>query len=421
MIQISTRKTGINKIINVPGDKSISHRAIMLGSISKGTTEIEGFLLGDDCLSTIDCFRQMGIDIEITDRKVIVHGKGLYGLKKPDNLLYTGNSGTTTRLLTGLLSGQNFSSEITGDSSIEKRPMKRVMTPIRQMGGNIEGNSDNYPPLKIKGSKLHGIEYSMPVASAQVKSAILLAGLYAKGETTIIEGYPSRDHTEIMLKYFGADIEKKMNTVILKETKELYAKPILVPSDISSAAYFIVAGLIVPGSHIIIPNVGVNVTRTGIITALRDMGGDIRVINRREANGEPIADIEVFSSELKGITIGGSIIPRMIDEIPVLAVAALFAEGETVIKDASELKVKESNRIKTMQEELSKLGANVTETDDGLIIVGKNKLHGAEINSHLDHRVAMSLYIAGLNIDGETVINDAECVNISFPNFYNII
>lgn len=412
----------INGRFTVPGDKSISHRAVMFSALAEGTAEIDGFLTGEDCLSTIDCFRNLGINIEQNGTTVTVYGKGLNGLSKPSGVLYAGNSGTTVRLMSGILSGQPFSCEITGDSSIQKRPMDRVITPLRQMGAKIFGaNSKSFAPLTINPSKLKGITYELPVASAQVKSAILLASLFAESETTIIEPEKTRDHTEIMLNHLGANIETNGNTIISRPVKQLFAKNIKIPGDISSAAFLIVAALILPDSHIIIENIGVNETRIGIITALKEMGGNISLLNERAESGEPVADIEVKSSELKGITIGGSIIPKMIDEIPVLSVAALFAKGKTIIKDAAELKVKESNRIKTMSEELGKLGAQITETDDGMIITGGHLLKGANVESHNDHRVAMSLAIAALRAEGSTKITGAECTDISFPGFWDII
>ncbi len=411
-------KQNIKKNLTVPGDKSISHRAVMFGAISEGVTQIDGFLMGDDCLSTIKCFRQLGIEIEINENKVIVYGKGLYGLKKSDNILDVGNSGTTLRLITGLLSAQNFSTEITGDASIQKRPMDRVITPLSKMGANIEGK---FCPIKINGSALKGIDYTLPVASAQVKSAILLASLYAEGQTIITEPAPTRDHTEIMLNYLGADIKKDGNKIISNKIKQLYAKNIIVPADISSAAYFIVAGLIVPDSEIFITNVGFNFTRTGIIDILEDMGADISIINKRNSCGDIVADILVKTSKLKATTIGGSIIPRLIDEIPIIAVAACFAKGQTIIKDATELKVKESNRISTIATELNKMGANIIQTDDGMIINGVEQLKGAKVESYNDHRIAMSLTIAALASQGTTTINNADCTDISFPNFFEAI
>lgn len=411
-------KQNIKKALSVPGDKSISHRAVMFGAIAEGTTEIEGFLMGDDCLSTIKCFRQLGIDIEVNEDKVIVHGKGLYGLNKPDTILDVGNSGTTLRLITGLLSAQKFSCEITGDKSIQKRPMDRVITPLSQMGANIEGK---FCPIKINGSKLKAIEYTLPVASAQVKSAILLASLYVDAQTCVIEPAPTRDHTEIMLNYLGANIKKEGNKIISNKVNQLYAKNIVVPADISSAAYFIVMGLIVPDSEILITNVGCNFTRTGIIDVLKNMKADISILNERNVCGEVVADILVKTSQLKATTISGSIIPRLIDEIPIIAVAACFAQGKTVIKDASELKVKESNRIKTIATELNKMGANIIETDDGMIIEGNQNLKGTTVESHNDHRIAMSLAVAALVADGNTIINNAECTDISFPNFFKCL
>lgn len=421
MDKIINSKTGLKGTIKIPGDKSISHRAVMFGSLAKGDTEITGFLRGDDCMSTISCFKKLGIDIDVTDDKVIVHGKGLKGLSSPKETLDVGNSGTTIRLISGILSAQNFDSVLNGDASIQKRPMKRVITPLSLMGASIESTNDGYAPLTIHGSRLKAIEYTMPVASAQVKSAILLASLFAEGTTVINEPVASRDHTEIMLNYFGADIKNNKGVITSSPVDELYGRNLEVPGDISSAAFFMVAGLVVPDSHIIIENVGINPTRTGIIDALQAMGGYVKVLNERKSGGELVGDIEVKTSHLKATTLEGSIIPRMIDEIPVFAVAALCAEGTTYVKDASELKVKESNRIATMSTELGKMGVTITETDDGMIIEGNQKLKGSTVYSHLDHRVAMSCAIAALIAEGNTAITDADCVGISFPDFYDIL
>lgn len=421
MDKVISSRTGLNGKIKIPGDKSISHRAVMFGSLAKGDTEITGFLRGDDCMSTISCFKKLGIDIEVTDDKVIVHGKGINGLTAPSETLDVGNSGTTIRLISGILAAQNFDSTLNGDASIQKRPMNRVIKPLSQMGAEIESTNNGYAPLTIHGKKLKAMEYTMPVASAQVKSSILLASLFAEGTTTIIEPVASRDHTEIMLNYFGANIKNENGVITSTPVEELYGKNLEVPGDISSAAFFMVAGLIVPNSHIIIENVGINPTRTGIIDALKAMGGYVEIINERKSGGELVGDIEVKTSNLKATTLEGSIIPRMIDEIPVFAVAALCAEGTTVVKDATELKVKESNRISTMSQELGKMGVVIEETDDGMIIKGNQKLKGATVYSHLDHRVAMSCAIASLIADGETTITDADCVGISFPNFYELL
>lgn len=424
MNRIINKASNLNGTITVPGDKSISHRSIMLGALSKGTTHISGFLTGEDCLSTVSCFRKMGIDIEINDTNVTVNGKGLYGLSKPNETLYVGNSGTTLRLMTGILSAQDFSCDITGDESIQKRPMDRVSIPLSLMGANISGTDKNgklCAPLHINGSKLNAIEYKLPVASAQVKSAILLAAMYAKGETTVIEPEPTRDHTEIMLNYLGANIKHVGNRIICTPVPELYAHDITVPADISSAAYFITAGLICPDSVITIKNVGVNPTRTGITDIYLKMGADITFSNEMTVCGEATADITVRYSKLKGTVIGGDIIPRLIDEIPIIAVAACFAQGTTIIKDAQELKVKESNRIKTVVEELTKMGADIKETDDGMIINGTGSLKGAVTESHNDHRIAMACAIAGLMAEEKTQINDSQCVDISFPGYFELL
>lgn len=412
--------------INVPGDKSISHRAVMLGAIAEGTTQVTNFLEGADCLSTIQCFRQMGIEIIHTPHsgKVLIYGKGLYGLKQPADQLYTGNSGTTTRLISGILCGQKFEVSLTGDASIEKRPMGRIMIPLKRMGADIISLRDNdCAPLLINsynknGSRLQGIHYTSPVASAQVKSSILLAGLYAEGETSVTEPYLSRNHTELMLAEYGATIQSEHATATLFPQPRLTGRKIAVPGDISSAAYFIAAGLLVPNSEILIKNVGINPTRDGIIRVCQQMGADIRLENITTQGGEATADILVRHSSLRGTVIQGELIPTLIDEIPIIAVLACFAEGTTIIKDAAELKVKESNRIDVMVENLSKMGADITATEDGMVIQGGKVLHGAIIDSKLDHRIAMSFAIAGLLAEGETQILNSECVDISYPDFY---
>ena len=402
--------------IKVAGDKLTSHRAVMLGSLANGVTEISGFLKGADCLSTIDCFRKMGIDIDINGENVTVHGNGLRGLKKPDEMLYTGNSGTTTRLLCGILAGQNFDTSITGDASIQKRPMGRVVKPLSMMGAKIE---NEYCPLYITGTKLHGIDYKMPVASAQVKTAIILAGLYADGETVIHEIEKSRDHTELMLSAMGADLTVDNLDITVKPTNDLTAVNVDVPGDISSAAFFLVLGAIMPNSQITVTNVGINPTRTGIIDVLKDMGADITLENVHTSAGETVANITVRSSSLKGTTVGGDIIPRLIDELPIIAVAAVFADGQTVIKDAQELKVKETNRIRAVVDEFNKCGIDITETDDGMIINGGKSIHGADFKTYGDHRMAMSLTVLAQLADGESTLDDSDCACVSYPTFFD--
>lgn len=405
--------------ISVPGDKSISHRAIMLGSLAKGTTEVTNFLQGADCLSTISCFRKMGVSIDNLGDKVLIHGNGLHGLKAPSEVLDTGNSGTTTRLMSGILAGQNFTVTVNGDASIQKRPMGRIITPLTQMGANIISLRDNgCAPLQIGGAPLKGIHYTSPVASAQVKSAVLFAGLYAEGCTSVTEPSLSRNHSELMLRYFGVPVTSEGTTATISPAKELEGQKVAVPGDISSAAYFMAAGLIVPNSSITIKNVGINPTRDGMIQVCKQMGGNLILENERMMSGEPVADITVTSSSLKGITIGGDIIPTLIDEIPIIAILACFADGDTVIKDAQELKVKESNRIDVMVKNLSAMGADIEATEDGMMIHGGKPLHGAFIESHDDHRIAMSFAIASLAADGETVIDHPDCVTISYPDFY---
>ena len=422
--------TGLKGEVSIPGDKSISHRCIMFGSIAKGKTEVSNFLQGADCLATINCFRQMGIEIENKKDTVIVHGKGLHGLHAPTEILDVGNSGTTTRLISGILVGQPFESKLSGDESLNSRPMKRIMEPLNRMGGNISSILRNgCAPLYIAPGTLHGIHYNSPVASAQVKSAILLAGLYSEtdsdGETSVTEPSLSRNHTELMLKEFGADIHSQHELDTTKATasihpcEELFGQKIAVPGDISSAAYFIAAGLLVPDSEILVKNTGINSTRAGILKVCEDMGADITLIDQRTEGGEQIADILVRTSQLHGTTIDGDIIPTLIDEIPIIAVMAAMADGTTIIKDAAELKVKETNRIETVTDNLKAMGCDITATDDGMIINGGNPLHGATIHTLLDHRIAMAFSIAALTADGTTKILDSKCVDVSYPTFYD--
>lgn len=405
--------------LTIPGDKSISHRAVMFGSLAKGTTRITHFLEGADCLSTISCFRKMGITIEKNSSEVLVHGNGLHGLSAPSEILDVGNSGTTTRLISGILAGQSFSSVLNGDASIQSRPMKRIIAPLTAMGADISSQRGNgCAPLSINGRPLNAIHYNSPVASAQVKSCVLLAGMYADGITSVTEPVLSRNHTEIMLNYFGARVTSDNTTASICPEPSLEAREIQVPGDISSAAYFIAAGLLIPGSEILLKNVGINPTRDGILRVCKAMGADIALLNET-FTGEPTADLLVRTSSLHGTTIGGEIIPTLIDEIPMIAVLAAFAEGTTVIRDAQELKVKESDRIAVMAENLRRMGADVIPTDDGMIIHGGKPLHGASIDSHLDHRIAMSFAVAGAVCDGSLSIEGGECVNISYPEFYS--
>lgn len=415
---------GLKGEVTIPGDKSISHRSIMLGSIALGTTEITHFLEGADCLSTIDCFRKMGVEIERKPSSILVHGKGLRGLTAPASTLNVGNSGTTTRLISGILSGQNFATTLSGDDSLNSRPMKRIMTPLNTMGAHIRSLNDNgCAPLHIRPGALHGIHYQSPVASAQVKSAVLLAGLYADSPTSVTEPALSRNHTELMLQGFGAYVATDLHTdgtatAHVEPCKELYGQQICVPGDISSAAYFIAAALLVPGSELLVKNVGTNFTRAGFLKVCKTMGADIETVSQTIEGGESRADLLVRYSHLKGTVIEGDIIPTLIDEIPMIAIMAAFADGQTVIRDAAELKVKETNRIDTVTAGLKAMGADITPTDDGIIIEGTGHLNGASIQSHLDHRIAMAFSVAGLASDGETQIVDSQCVDVSYPEFY---
>ena len=409
--------------VTPPGDKSISHRSLMLGSLARGKTVVTGFLNCEDTISTANAMRAMGARIEINGTDVTATGNGLRGLKEPGDVIDAGNSGTTTRLLTGLLGAQDFFSVMTGDKYLRARPMKRVTGPLRLMGARITGREGgNKLPLAIDGGGLKGISYRLPVASAQVKSALLLAGLYASGETEVIEPEPTRDHTERMLGYMGVTLLRNGESItITPQEKDFEGRDISVPADISSAAFFMVAALINPGSEILIKNVGVNPLRTGVIDILKDMGGDISLLDEREVSGEPVADLFVKSSALKGVTIGGALIPRAIDELPVIAAAAAYAEGTTVIKDAAELRVKETDRIKAIATELGKMGAAVEEFEDGMAITGKERLAGAACESWGDHRIAMAVAVAASRAEGETEIDDAGAVAVSFPEFFEVL
>jgi len=405
--------------ITLPGDKSISHRAIIFSCLSSGKCRITNICSGEDASRTLEIFKHMGVEAEQTGPyDHVIYGKGLKGLTEPASVLYTGNSGTTTRLMTGLLSAQRFFTVLSGDSSLNTRPMKRVVEPLRLMGATICGRSDgNFAPLAITGSQLRGIDYSLTVASAQIKSCLMLAGLYAEGMTTITEPAQSRDHTERMLEHLGVPVTRKAASVSIASAAEIRPEQYEIPGDISSAAFYMVAALIVPGSEIRLKGIGVNPTRTGCIDILKKMGGSIELENQRSMYGEPVADIIVRSSRLKATAIGGDLIPRAIDEIPILAIAAACAEGATVVSDAAELRIKESDRIATMCSELKKCGISAREQKDGMIITGAESLSGGICQSHGDHRIAMSLAIAGLMAKTELTVEDCECINTSFPEF----
>ncbi|MCP1144283.1 3-phosphoshikimate 1-carboxyvinyltransferase [Lysinibacillus endophyticus] len=410
----------LNGTIIVPGDKSISHRSIMFGAIAKGKTTVSGFLLGEDCLSTIDCFRKLGVDITVEGTNVTIQSDGMDNWQEPKEVLYTGNSGTTTRLMLGILSGTKLHTVMTGDASIAKRPMRRVADPLRLMGAQIAGRENGqYTPLAIQGTQLKAIDYTMSVASAQVKSAIILAGLRAEGTTIVREKEVSRDHTERMLRQFGAQITVEDGVVYFEGGQQLKATHVNVPGDISSAAFFLVAGAIVPNSNIVMKNVGVNPTRAGIIEVLENMGASMKVEVEDETAAEPTATITIETSNLKATTIEGDIIPRLIDEIPILALLATQAEGKTIIRDAEELKVKETDRITAVVNELKKLGANIEATDDGMIIHGPTKLHGGKLQSYGDHRIGMMGAIAALITNEPVEIDDTDCIAVSYPTFFD--
>lgn len=404
--------------LGVPGDKSISHRAVMLAAIARGTSRIDGFLQGNDCLQTIDCFRRLGVTIREKGQTIEVEGAGPNGLKEPESVLDVGNSGTTARLLQGILAAMPFHSVIVGDESIARRPMDRVSEPLKKMGAKIDGRKEGkLTPISIRGGRLEGIRYQSPVASAQVKSALLFAGLFAAGETTVEEPYLTRDHTERMLKAFGVPVRKKGTETTVYGGSILKARDFRIPGDISSAAFFLVAGAIKEGSFITVHNVGINPTRTGIIDVLRRMGAKISLNNERIYGEEPVADITVQAAPLRGVEIGGDLIPRLIDEIPVIALLATQADGTTTIKDAGELKVKETNRIDTVVTQLKKLGANIEATEDGMIIHGPSSLNGGTVSSMGDHRIGMMLAIASCVSTQPVVVEQSEAIAVSYPHF----
>jgi len=414
-----TKKTSLTGTLTVPGDKSISHRALMLSSLAEGVSSIYGMGEGKDCLSTMDCLRRLGIRIEKKEDRILVHGRGLHGLRAPEGSLDAGNSGTTLRLLAGILAGQDFDSVIGGDLSLNSRPMERIIKPLTQMGAGIESmNGGGRAPLRISGGRLKGIRYDSPISSGQVKSCILLAGLYADGVTSVSEPRLSRDHTERMLPFFGVNVRRVGKTCSVEPPVNLRPVEYSVPGDISAAAYFLAAGLVVPDSSLLLKNVGINETRAGFLHACRLMGADLELKDIREACGEPAADIRVRTSELRGITIDGKLVPSLIDELPLLALLACHARGMTIIKDAGELRVKESDRIALVTENLKRMGADITGTEDGFIIRGGRPLHGAEISCGGDHRIAMTFAVAGISASGTTLITDSDCVAVSDPDFF---
>ena len=416
-IKLEYEKPVLTGTIQIPGDKSISHRSIMFGAMASGTTTVEGFLLGADCLSTISCFRKLGVEISLEDERVTINSKGAAGWIEPTSILDTGNSGTTTRLMLGLLAATSFHAVVAGDDSIAKRPMKRIVDPLRQMGADIRGRQNGqFTPLAIQGTKLSAINYTLPVASAQVKSAILLAALYAEGMTIIEEPIATRNHTEIMLQHFGVELKRSGNSIQVEGGQKLTAAHVMVPGDISSAAFMIGAALITEGSEVRLKNVGINPTRTGILDVISQMGADFE-LHEKDSEGERAADLIIRSSRLEGIEIGGDLIPRLIDEIPVIALMATQCHGTTVIKDAEELRVKETDRISAVVGELKKMGADITATDDGMIINGPTPLVGAEMKTYGDHRLGMMAAVASLAAVGPVTIDDPECIAVSYPGF----
>ncbi|MCS1382514.1 3-phosphoshikimate 1-carboxyvinyltransferase [Lysinibacillus sphaericus] len=412
-------KPSLQGHLTIPGDKSVSHRSVMFGAIATGKTTVDGFLLGEDCLSTIDCFRKLGVKIDVDGTNVTIESAGMEAWQEPSEVLYTGNSGTTTRLMLGILAGSNVHSVMTGDASIGKRPMRRVIDPLRQMGAHITGRADGqYTPLAIQGTTLQAIDYQMPVASAQVKSAILLAGLRAQGTTVVRETEISRDHTERMLRQFGAQLTVEEGVISFEGGQTLLGTHVSVPGDISSAAFFLVAGAICQDSKVVLENVGINPTRDGVIEVLRNMGASMTVVPNEDDQSEPTATITIETSTLKGTIIEGDIIPRLIDEIPILALLATQAHGTTIIKDAEELKVKETDRITAVVDELQKLGARIEATKDGMVIEGPTPLQGASLKTYGDHRIGMMGAVAALITNGAVTLDDAECIAVSYPSFF---
>lgn len=426
MSQSETRKVapsmGLHGEVLVPGDKSISHRSIMFAALAEGTSRVRGLLRGEDCLSTLSAFRQMGVDVIDGGDELLISGRGLRGLREPGDVIDCGNSGTTMRLMSGILAAQPFFSVLSGDPYLRRRPMGRIIEPLTSMGADITGREQNTKaPLAIRGGRLRAGEYHSPVASAQVKSAVLLAGMQVEGETRVYEPHLSRDHSERMLRYFGVELESFAGGALVRGPARLEARDVEVPGDISSAAFLLVAALITPNSELLLRNVGINPTRAGIIDILLQMGGDIQLRNERELSGEPVADILVRTSQLKGIEIGGDLVPRAIDEFPVVSVAAVFAAGETLIRDARELRVKETDRITAVCETLGKLGGRVTPREDGLRVIGTGQLDGGVVNSFGDHRIAMSMAIAAQAAGAEVTIEDSACTATSFPGFWEIL
>lgn len=412
-------KPSLQGHLTIPGDKSVSHRSVMFGAIATGKTTVDGFLLGEDCLSTIDCFRKLGVKIDVDGTNVTIESAGMEAWQEPSEVLYTGNSGTTTRLMLGILAGSNVHSVMTGDASIGKRPMRRVIDPLRQMGAHITGRADGqYTPLAIQGTTLQAIDYQMPVASAQVKSAILLAGIRAQGTTVVRETEISRDHTERMLRQFGAQINVEEGVISFEGGQKLLGTHVSVPGDISSAAFFLVAGAICQNSKVVLENVGINPTRDGVIEVLRNMGASMTVVPNEDDQSEPTATITIETSTLKGTIIEGDIIPRLIDEIPILALLATQAHGTTIIKDAEELKVKETDRITAVVDELQKLGARIEATEDGMVIEGPTPLQGTSLKTYGDHRIGMMGAVAALITNGAVTLDDAECIAVSYPSFF---
>jgi len=422
MMAVVRKGRGFKGEIKIPGDKSISHRALLIASLASGRTEIENLLPAKDCLATVSCLRKMGVEIEMSGGRVKVEGKGLFGFEEPREVLDAENSGTTARLLLGILVGQGFFSVLTGDSSLRKRPMGRVVDPLRRMGAQIDGREGGDKlPLGIRGGDLKGVRYRLPLPSAQVKSALILAGLLSDGMTEIEEPIPSRDHTERMLKYFGADIERRNEVISVLGKRGFSAQRVVVPGDFSSASFFITAALLVEGSEIVLPDVGVNPTRIGFLKVVERMGARIALSEERTVSGEPVATISVSTSPLRGVKIEKEEVPTLIDEIPLVALLATQAKGRTVISGASELRVKESDRLSTLAFNLRRMGVELEEREDGLIVEGPQRLNGGSVRSFGDHRIAMTLAIGGLIAEGETEIEGFECYKISFPNFYSLL
>lgn len=421
MIELITPSGPLEGTVRLPGDKSISHRYAMLAALADGTSKISNYSSGADCHSTLACLRGLGIEIEVQDREVTVHGKGMRGFREPSGDLDVGNSGSAIRMLAGLLAAQPFRSRLIGDESVTRRPMGRIMTPLQQMGARLHARDEKFPPLVIEGGEVKAIDYTSPIASAQVKTCVLFAGLFAEGTTTVREPAKTRDHTEVALRQFGVEVETGRNFASITGPVKLEAKDLSVPGDISAAAFFLVAGAIVPGSNLVLQSVGLNPTRASLIDFLVSAGADIRILDMGMRFGEPVGDLQVRGSRLKGGTIDGALAASLIDEIPVISILGAVSENGLTVRDAAELRVKETDRIETVAANLRKMGVEIETTPDGFHIPGRQTLRGARVHSYGDHRIAMAFAVAGLRAEGNVEIEEAEAASVSFPEFWDTL